>query len=77
VSVSELPGKQIDADTESDVIPLELARINEQLAVKNNRSRKLLKALIIVILAFTSIKRKSMGGFLVAMHSPMDGLRAG
>ncbi|MGI6106854.1 MAG: helix-turn-helix domain-containing protein [Lachnospiraceae bacterium] len=49
VNVSELLGKPVNAEGKSDALSSELARINEQLAIKNNRSRKLVKTLLILI----------------------------
>lgn len=49
VNVSELLGKPVNTEGKSDALSSELARINEQLAIKNNRSRKLVKTLLILI----------------------------
>lgn len=43
VNVSELLGKPVNTEGKSDALSSELARINEQLAIKNNQSRKLVK----------------------------------
>ena len=47
--VSQLLGAPIQQTENTDVIAEQLSRINEQLAVKNNRSRKIWKAVGIIL----------------------------
>ena len=47
--VSQLLGAPIQQNENTDVIAEKLSRINEQLAVKNNRSRKIWKAVGIIL----------------------------
>ena len=47
--VSQLLGAPIQQNDNTDVIAEQLSRINEQLAVKNNRSRKIWKAVGIIL----------------------------
>ena len=47
--VSQLLGAPIQQNENTDVIAEQLSRINEQLAVKNNRSRKIWKAVGIIL----------------------------
>ena len=49
VNVSQLLGAPINQDENIDVIAEQLSRINEQLVVKNNRSRKIWKTIGIIL----------------------------
>ena len=49
VSVSQLLGSTISQNENVDIIAEQLSRINEQLAVKNNRSRKIRKTIGIIL----------------------------
>ena len=49
VSVSKLLGSPIYQNENVDIIAEQLSRINEQLAVKNNRSRKIWKTIGIIL----------------------------
>ena len=49
VSISQLLGSSINQDENADIIAEQLSRINEQLAVKNNRSRKIWKIIGIIL----------------------------
>ena len=51
VPVSTLLGSAIPDDKEPDDIARQLARINEQLAVKNRRSRRIWKAVAAILIA--------------------------
>lgn len=51
VPVSTLLGSTIPDDKEPDDIARQLARINEQLAVKNRRSRRIWKAVAAILIA--------------------------
>ena len=61
VSVSKLLGAKIENEKEADAIAEQLSRINEQLAIRNRRARRIWKVVaiicgaifIITILAFT------------------------
>lgn len=50
VSVSELLGAEIKQEDSKNEVSEQLARINEQLAIKNRRSKKIWKTLGIVLL---------------------------
>ena len=52
VSVAELLGAEGIKNAENDALIEQLSRINEQLAIKNRRARRIWKTIIIVILAF-------------------------
>ena len=49
VSVSQLLGSTISQNENVDIIAEQLSRINEQLVVKNNRSRKIWKTIGIIL----------------------------
>lgn len=51
VPVSTLLGSAIPDDEEPDEIAAQLARINEQLAVKNRRSRRIWRTVAIILIA--------------------------
>ena len=51
VPVSTLLGSAIPDDEELDEIAAQLARINEQLAVKNRRSRRIWRIVAIILIA--------------------------
>lgn len=62
VSVNELPGADLNSNGVSDKarIAEQLSRLNEQLAIKNNRSRRIWKIVIGIILflsEFPSLSR--------------------
>jgi len=48
VSVSELLGGRIEAEQELNAVAEQLSRINEQLAIKNRRARRIWKTIAIV-----------------------------
>lgn len=54
--VSTLLGSPVAADANVDIVAEQLSRINEQLAIKNRRSRKLWKTIGIVFLAIIIIQ---------------------
>ena len=49
--VSELLGSKIDDETKLDAVAEQLSHINEQLAIKNRRSRRIWKTIAIVFIA--------------------------
>lgn len=55
VSVNDLIGSTIETAENEDSIAKELARINQQLAIKNNRTRKFIHVIIAVLAAFLVI----------------------
>lgn len=63
VSVSELLGSKIETENENENVTNDVAeqlsRINEQLAMKNRRSRRIWKT-IVIILATIFLDRKSV-----------------
>lgn len=62
VSVSQLLGSPIEDETQPDAIAEQLARINEQLVIKNRRAKRIWKAVAIII------------GGIIALHILLIGL---
>ena len=55
VSVSKLLGARIENEAEINTVAEQLSRINEQLAVKNRRSRRIWKTVAVIFCAFIII----------------------
>ncbi len=55
VTVSQLLGSKIMEEHQPDQVAEQLARINEQLVIKNRRSRRIWKAIVIVIGVFIAL----------------------
>lgn len=55
VSVSELLGTKIESENVASDVAEQLSRINEQLAIKNRRSRRIWKVVVIVLLIIVLI----------------------
>ena len=55
VSVSDLLGAKIESEAEINAVAEQLSRINEQLAIKNRRSRQIWKTVAIVVAVFVVI----------------------
>ncbi len=55
VTVSQLLGSKIMEEHQPDQVAEQLARINEQLVIKNRRSRRIWKAIAIVIGVFIAL----------------------
>ena len=52
VSVSELLGAKIENEEQLNAVAEQLSRINEQLAIKNRRSRRIWKIVAVVLASF-------------------------
>ena len=48
VPVSRLLGSKIEAEEQSDALSEQLSRINEQLAIKNRRAKRVWKAIVFI-----------------------------
>lgn len=55
VSVSKLLGANLDNEKDMDIVAEQLSRINEQLAIKNRRARRIWKTIAIVFAAIVVI----------------------
>lgn len=67
VSVSQLLGSPINQNENIDIVAEQLSRINEQLSVKNNLSRKIWK-IIGIILAIIIVGRLLLTALSVAVY---------
>lgn len=54
-TVSELLGTQVENEEESNQLAKELSRINTQLAIRNHRTRRVLKIIAIALLVFATL----------------------
>lgn len=54
--VSKLLGKPIEQNTNSDLVADQLARINEQLVIKNRRSRRIWKTIGIIVAVIIALQ---------------------
>ena len=52
VPVSELLGAKIESETEIGAVAEQLSRINEQLAIKNRRARRIWKTIAVIFITF-------------------------
>ena len=70
VPVSTLLGSTIPDDKEPDDIARQLARINEQLAVKNRRSRRIWKAVAAILIAVIIFNVVLIASNAIVMQTP-------
>ena len=54
-TVSELLGAQAEGEEEPNQLAKELSRINTQLAIRNHRTRRVLKIIAIAMLVFAAL----------------------
>ena len=73
VSVTELLGARIEHEQELNAVADHLSRINEQLAIRNRRSRRIWKGVIIVAAAFSLIVFIWVIWGIVAFNAFRDG----
>jgi putative transcriptional regulator len=55
VSVGELLGAKLDNEADINIVAEQLSRINEQLAIKNRRSHRIWKTIVIVLVTIVII----------------------
>ena len=55
VSVSELLGAKLNNEADINIVAEQLSRINEQLAIKNRRSHRIWKTIVIVLVTIVII----------------------
>lgn len=56
VNVSQLLGSKVEEEQNQNELAQQLSHLNEQLAIKNNRSKKLWKTIAIVLLAIILVR---------------------
>ena len=54
-TVSELLGTQVENEEEPNQLAKELSRINTQLAIRNHRTRRVLKIIAVALLTFAAL----------------------
>ena len=68
VPVSQLLGSRIEPDAQPDALAEQLARINEQLVIKNRRAKRIWTA-IVVIVAGAILLQLLAFGMIVLFHA--------
>lgn len=68
ISVSELLGAKIETESNVNDIAEQLSRINEQLAIKNRRSRRIWKTILWIIIALVAFNIILAIGGMVAFE---------
>ena len=66
--VSQLLGKPIEQNTNSDLVAEQLARINEQLAIKNRRSRRIWKSIGIIVAVIIALQLLLVAAGMIAFN---------
>lgn len=66
--VSQLLGKPIEQNTNSDLVAEQLARINEQLAIKNRRSRRIWKTIGIIVAVIIALQFLLVAAGMIAFN---------
>ena len=69
VSVSELLGARIENEQEISAVAEQLSRINEQLAIKNRRARRVWKTVAVVFIAFIVINIIRIVSGVIALNN--------
>ena len=70
-TVSELLGTQAENEEESNQLAKELSRINTQLAIRNHRTRRVLKIIAVALLAFVAL----IFAIMALNYAPMPQLK--
>lgn len=69
-TVGELLGATLENEESRDRLAEELARINAQLAIRNQRARRVLKAMAVVLLVFAALSFLTMLLFMALNYMP-------
>ena len=70
-TVSELLGTQVENEEEPDQLAKELSRINTQLAIRNHRTRRVLKIIAIALLVIVAV----IFAIMALNYAPMSQLK--
>ena len=73
VPVSQLLGSRIDPEEQPDAIAEQLARINEQLAIKNRRAKRIWTVIAIIIASVFLLQLLAIAAFTVLPMSSETG----
>lgn len=69
VSVGELLGAKLDNEADINIVAEQLSRINEQLAIKNRRSHRIWKTIVIVLVTIVIINLAIVIMGIVSYHA--------
>jgi putative transcriptional regulator len=69
VSVGELLGAKLDNEADINIVAEQLSRINEQLAIKNRRSHRIWKTIVIVLVTIVIINIAIVIMGIVSYHA--------
>ena len=70
-TVSELLGTKVENEEEPDRLAKELSRINTQLAIRNHRTRRVLKIIAVALLVFVAL----IFAIMALNYAPMSQLK--
>ena len=70
-TVSELLGAKVENEEEPNQLAKELSRINTQLAIRNHRTRRVLKIIAVALLAFAAL----IFAIMALNYAPMSQLK--
>ena len=70
-TVSELLGTQVENEEEPNRLAKELSRINTQLAIRNHRTRRVLKIIAVALLVFVAL----IFAIMALNYAPMSQLK--
>ena len=70
-TVSELLGAQVENEEEPNQLAKELSRINTQLAIRNHRTRRVLKIIAVALLVFVAL----IFAIMALSYAPMPQLK--
>ena len=73
VPVSQLLGSRIEPDAQPDALAEQLARINEQLAIKNCRAKRIWTAIAVIVAGAILIQLLVFGMIILLRAVPQNG----
>ena len=65
VPVSQLLGSRIEPDAQPDALAEQLARINEQLVIKNRRAKRIWTAIVVIVAGAILLQLLAFGGIVL------------
>ena len=65
VPVSQLLGSHIEPDAQPDALAEQLARINEQLVIKNRRAKRIWTAIVVIVAGAILLQLLAFGGIVL------------
>ena len=73
VTVSQLLGSQIEPDAQPDALAEQLARINEQLIIKNRRAKRIWMAIAVIVAGVILLQVLVLGMIVLLRVVPQNG----